>query len=703
MEIDLELPSCEQEKFEGKSNVNDDIMDSMVEDRDATCTGTSKAVEESLGRSASKPVSSSGNHEEATMAGANVANCEPQNGLEFETKEAAYSFYREYARSVGFAITIKASRRSKKSGKFIDVKIACSRFGNKRESSMNISNPRSCPKTGCKAGMHMKRKQDEKWVIHSFVKEHNHEICPDDFYCAIRGRNKQSDEVSSPKKGLQLVLDDEDLQLMLEHFMYMENENPNFFYAVDLDHEKRLRNVFWVDAKGRHDYKSFSDAVLFDTFYVRNKYKIPFVPIVGVNNHFQYILLGCALIGDETVSTFVWLMRSWLKAVVGQVPKVIFTDQDNFLNEAVADVFPDTRHCFCLWHVLNKVHQELGGVSNKHESFMAKFNKCIYRSWTDEQFGKRWFKMVDRFEIMENEWVRSLYEDRQKWVPTYLQKTFLAGMSTNERSESVASFFDKYISKEASFKEFIESYEAFLQDRYKMEAEAECETQNTQPGLRSFSSFEKQMSVIYTDTIFKKFQVEVLGLVSCHLQKERKDGTTIVFRVYDFEDHRSFYVTWSEAEVDVCCLCRSFEYRGFLCKHAIFVLQISGYSEIPSHYILKRWTKDAKISQAVSDMPSKLHYRVQRFHDLCRRAIKLGEEGCLSQEAYVIAFQALEKALKHCVGVNNSYRGVLEAKTATTQGFLDTKENNHVNDMAKPSKKRKMSKKRKVPFDLFST
>jgi hypothetical protein len=73
------------------------------------------------------------------------AICEPHNGLEFESKEAAYSFYKEYARSVGFGITIKASRRSKKSGKFIDIKIACSRFGSKRVSSSTVQpQPRPC-------------------------------------------------------------------------------------------------------------------------------------------------------------------------------------------------------------------------------------------------------------------------------------------------------------------------------------------------------------------------------------------------------------------------------------------------------------------------------------------------------------------------------------------------------------------------------
>ncbi|KAM7252324.1 hypothetical protein ACFE04_024207 [Oxalis oulophora] len=125
---------------------------------------------------------------------------EPQTGLEFETKEEAYAYYREYARSVGFGITIKASRRSKKTSKFIDVKVACSRFGTKRESSTTM-NPRSCMKTNCKAGMQMKRTREGKWIIYSIVKEHNHKICPDDFYNGLRGQKKQPVAVSCQKKA----------------------------------------------------------------------------------------------------------------------------------------------------------------------------------------------------------------------------------------------------------------------------------------------------------------------------------------------------------------------------------------------------------------------------------------------------------------------------------------------------------------------
>ncbi|XP_062009139.1 protein FAR1-RELATED SEQUENCE 2-like isoform X2 [Rosa rugosa] len=744
MEIDLELPTCEQGKLETRLDKDVNIVEinvekksehvkeahglranesvSGVEDQDdannvevrvvdkgvvntvdaadeMNVEKSSEHVGEACGSSANKSASDFQGQDDVNNFVANVVDKgfvvrEPENGLEFETKEDAYSYYREYARSVGFGVTIIASRRSKKTGKFIDIKLACSRY-RKQEAGDTENRRIQLLNTGCKAGLQMKKRENEKWYIHSFVKEHNHEM-GDGFINALGGRNKRPATVACQKKGLQFTLDKEDVQVMFEQLMCMQDENPNFFYAIEFDNDKQLRSVFWVDANGRRDYNSFCDVVLFDTYYVRNNYKIPLVPIVGVNHHFQYILLGCALIGDETTADFVWLMRTWLKAVGGQAPRVVITDQEKYLKEAVADVFTDACHRFCLWHVLTRIHDNVGSI-NEDAIFQAKLNKWIYRSWTVQQFEQRWWKLINRFELRENErlCLFSLYEDRKYWAPTYMQDSCSAGMSTVERSGSVTSFFDRYISQEAMVKDFMEQYKTFLKDRYDMEANAAFEAQNKRPELRSLSPFEKQMSTIYTDTIFRKFQGEVLGVDSCHLQKEGQDEATVIFRVDDLEERQNFIVAWNEPELRVCCLCHSFEYKGFLCRHALLVLHMSGVSRIPSHYILKRWMKDARVRHTVSDVSKRLNYRVQRFNDLCKLAVKLGEEGSLSPETYQIAFQALDEVLKQCVNVNNSVRGLSEPNASCIHGSNDLEEGNHSGGMAKLSKKKKTHRKRK--------
>ncbi|KAK1589257.1 hypothetical protein Q3G72_032038 [Acer saccharum] len=420
---------------------------------------------------------------------------EPRDDIEFDSHEAAYSFYKDYAKSMGFGTAKLSSRRSRASKEFIDAKFSCIRYGNKQQSDDAI-NPRPSPKIGCKASLHVKRRQNGKWFIYSFVKEHNHELLPAQahFFRSHRNddplkndarlrRRKNLAPVSKlfssyqnvdclesymrnqHDKGRNLVLEPGDAQVLLDHFMQMQDENSKFFYAVDLNEEHRLRNVFWVDSKGMEDYTNFSDVVSFDTTYFTNKYKIPLVLFIGVNHHIQPTLLGCALIADETVYTFVWLFQTWFIAMGERAPRVILTDQNDTVKAAAAAVFPDTHHCFSLWHVLEKIPRHLEYLSLWHDSFMVKFYKCIYRSWTEEQFEKRWWKLVDRFHLREVQWVQSLYGDRKHWVPTFMRGISFASLSAPSRSESLNSAFDKYVHGETLLREFIEQYKVVLEDR----------------------------------------------------------------------------------------------------------------------------------------------------------------------------------------------------------------------------------------------
>lgn len=61
-----------------------------------------------------------------------------------------------------------------------------------------------------------------------------------------------------------------------------------------------------------------------------------------------------------------------------------------------------------------------------------------------------------------------------------------------------------------------------LQDREEAEMQAGFSTWNKNPVLKTPSPFEKQMSMIYTHKVFKKFQAEVLGLPDVILPKGMK-------------------------------------------------------------------------------------------------------------------------------------------------------------------------------------
>ncbi|XP_038690204.1 protein FAR-RED ELONGATED HYPOCOTYL 3 isoform X3 [Tripterygium wilfordii] len=724
MDIDLRLPSGEHDKQEEEPNGIDNLLDGEEKLRNGEVVAGNIV---NVGDVVHTEVAGDMNSPTAIIDYKEDTNLEPLSGMEFESHGEAYSFYQEYARSMGFNTAIQNSRRSKTSREFIDAKFACSRYGTKREYDKSYNRPRArqvkqdpenstgrraCAKTDCKASMHVKRRPDGKWVIHSFVKEHNHELLPAQavseqtrrMYAAMARQfaeyktvvGLKNDPKSPYDKGRNLALEAGDIKCVVEFCSQMQNINSNFFYAVDVSEDQRLKNLFWVDAKSRQDYSNFCDVVSFDTTYVRNKYKMPLALFVGVNQHYQFMLLGCALVSDESTTTFSWLMQTWLKAMHGQAPKVIITNQEKAIKSAVSEVFPNVRHCFCLWDIMGKVSENLGHVMKQHENFMAKFKKCVFRSWTDGEFEKRWCKIHEKFELGEDEWLQSLYEDRRLWVPTYMSDAFLAGMSTVQRSDSVNSFFDKYVHKKTTVQEFTKQYEAILQDRYEDEAKADSDTWNKQPALKSPSPLEKNVSGIYTHSVFRKIQVEVLGAVACHPKMERQDDASSTFRVQDLEKNQDFVVLCNEMKQEVSCVCRLYEFKGYLCRHALLVLQICRLSAIPSHYILKRWTKDAKNRHLFGGESDQLQSRVQRYNDLCQQAMKLSEEGSMSQESYIVAFRALEEAFGNCISVNNSTSSLSEAGTSASHGLLCIEEDNQNRSISKTNKKKNPTKKRKV-------
>nr|GEU53244.1 hypothetical protein [Tanacetum cinerariifolium] len=97
----------------------------------------------------------------------------------------------------------------------------------------------------------------------------------------------------------QLRIGTGDAEALREYFVRMQRRNKIFFYAMDIDDDGRLQNVFWADAKSRASYESFGDVVSFDNTYLTNEYSMPFAPLVGVNHHGQSILFGCGLLSGE--------------------------------------------------------------------------------------------------------------------------------------------------------------------------------------------------------------------------------------------------------------------------------------------------------------------------------------------------------------------------------------------------------------------
>ncbi|KAK1296523.1 Protein FAR1-RELATED SEQUENCE 5 [Acorus calamus] len=103
---------------------------------------------------------------------------EPAKGMEFDNEEDARGFYFDYARRVGFTIRIDKVRRSMRDRAIIARQYVCSKEGFcvSRRLTHEYKRQRTVKREGCMARMMVKREKSGKWVVSSFIKEHNHEL-----------------------------------------------------------------------------------------------------------------------------------------------------------------------------------------------------------------------------------------------------------------------------------------------------------------------------------------------------------------------------------------------------------------------------------------------------------------------------------------------------------------------------------------------
>lgn len=48
----------------------------------------------------------------------------------------------------------------------------------------------------------------------------------------------------------------------------------------------------------------------------------------------------------------------------------------------------------------------------------------MYNSLSRDEFEESWNNMIEKFELQNNDWLSGLYDERSRWVPTYVKNVF---------------------------------------------------------------------------------------------------------------------------------------------------------------------------------------------------------------------------------------------------------------------------------------
>lgn len=91
-------------------------------------------------------------------------------------------------------------------------------------------------------------------------------------------------------------------------------------------------------------------------------------------------------------------------------PIRITTNQDKAMKVAIENVFPNTWHRWCLWHILKKIPEKLGGYK-EYRAINNVLHCAVYDLQSPAKFEETWHHMIVEYDLGGNEWLQGLYNE----------------------------------------------------------------------------------------------------------------------------------------------------------------------------------------------------------------------------------------------------------------------------------------------------
>jgi len=155
----------------------------------------------------------------------------------------------------------------------------------------------------------------------------------------------------------------------------------------------------------------------------------------------------------------------------------------------------------------------------KGGSFLLRdIKECMYDIEIEADFEKKWFDLVNDYNLHDKTWIISTYAIKKKWAACYMKEVLTLGMRSTQLSESLNSHFKSTMQPNVDILQFFKHFESVVQEKRANELSCVYASSHKLPRLAyETSPILIQMGKVYTHTVFELFQSEFKSFLALSL------------------------------------------------------------------------------------------------------------------------------------------------------------------------------------------
>jgi hypothetical protein len=296
------------------------------------------------------------------------------------------------------------------------------------------------------------------------------------------------------------------------------DESGWFVEALIQGESNRLAGLFWMRPSQISLYQQYHDVVLNDNTHKSNRYNMYLSVTLVVDNHERSRLVATALLSDETISSYQWILECLKKSSNNVIPCTLYTDGDLAMIAAIQKVIPETKHNLCFFHIVQNMLKRLRPtLGSSWNNFWKDFLMCR-NSFTSDAFERKWTMLKEQYPEAARYLNRALDSDKTSWATCYTQCAFTAGIQSTARVECYNRILKEGLTSSSTIILLDEAIQKRLDTEEQYEEVHELVNQLPSIGLPSvasqfFGKVNQMISEHVTPEVAKRIQKQIKSCV----------------------------------------------------------------------------------------------------------------------------------------------------------------------------------------------